>query len=197
MGKRNELFEWIFDQCDGRQYRSAHLSKFLETHPDWTENDLSSISDFLAGEGLVEQKDDGGLMVWLTHEGVKAGSSPEDAIDGAAVSPAIHNTQNIFHAPVGSVQQGNQNVANVAQKFGPDASDVANMLRELREQIIPEHVEAGNDYIDAIEDELKKEIPKESRLRLFLQGVAGVATEAGKAIIVEIGKKLLSGEIQQ
>lgn len=198
MGKRNELFRWIYEQCEGRQYRSAHLRNLLQAESDWNEKELVSASDYLAGEGLIEQKDDSGLMVWLTHNGVKVGSSPADIVEGAENAPIFQNTQNInnFHAPVGAIQQGNNNVANVAQKFGSDLDEIGELLKKLRQHIEPESQDSGHDYIDALEEEITKEEPKESRIKLFLNGLNSVATETGKALIVEIGKKILLGEIR-
>ncbi len=195
MTKRNELFRWIFDQCEGKQYTDAHLRNFLESNSDWTENDLSSVSDYLEGEGLIEQKDDSGLLVWLTHEGVKAGDSPAEVDSSTKASIVQHTQHNIFNAAVGAVQQGDQNIANVAQSVGANLAEVADLLKELRNHIDPEHREDGIEYIDAIEEELAKDVPKESRLRVFLKGVGDAATEAGKVVVGEITKKLLSGEI--
>lgn len=194
MNKRDNLFRWIFNECQGRQYKSAYLPKFLESQSDWTEKELGNASDYLAGEELIEQKDDSGLLVWLTHKGVKAGDSPSE-VDSSNSTPFVPHTQNIntFHGPVGAVQQGNQNVANVSQRFGSDMGEVADLIKQLREHIIAEHQESGLEYIDALEEELTKDAPKESRIRLFLNGVGSVATEVGKAIVGELTKELLLG----
>lgn len=197
MIKRKDLFGWIYEQTGGQRYHDALLEEYLADHPDWTRADLTAASDFFEGEGLIEQKDDSGMLIWLTHEGVKAGSSDSDTMMGKPRLPVVQHTRNInnFNGPVGAFQQGDQNTANVVQTFGTDISEVAALLAQLRELFVPEHRESGLEYVDALEDELQKKEPKESRLRLFLRGAGGFATEAGKAVVGEIAKKLMSGDI--
>lgn len=197
MNKRTELFRWIFEESQGRQHNLIDLRNFLSSHQEWTESEVEAGSDYLEGENFIEQKDDSGLLVVLTHDGVKAGSS-SDEIDALRPSqPVIQHTQNIntFNAPVGAVQQGNQNVANVAQRFGENMTEVVDLIAQLRQQIAPDHQESGIEFIDALEDELQKDAPKESRVRLFLKSAGELATEAGKVVVGELAKRLLSGEI--
>lgn len=196
--RRTELFRWIFEQCHGKQFVMTDLRGYLATHAEWTETELSSSSDYLEGENLVEQKDDSGMLVWLTHDGVRAGASASDVENINKERPLILQAQNInsFHGPVGSFQQGDKNVANVTQNANANLSDVLPLIRELRNHFKPDASDAGNEYIDLLEEELEKDSPKESRVRLFLKGVGSLVTEAGKAVVGEVTKKLLSGEIQ-
>jgi hypothetical protein len=195
MNKRTELFRWILEQCGRRQYSLADLRIFLKMNSTWSEDDVYSASNYLEGDGLIEQKDDSGLLVWLTHEGVKAGEAASE-VGVPKQKPVIQHTQtnNTFHGPVGAFQQGDNNVSNVAQTMGANMDEVVDLLSRLREQIEPEHQELGMEYIDALEEELKKSTPKESRVRLFLKGAGGFANEAGKAVVGELAKKLLSGD---
>ena len=116
MTKRDQLFKWIFDKSDGQQYRPVDLKGFLP-NGDWTENDLGKASDYFAGEGLVEQKDDSGLLVWLTHRGIEFGEnstgselSRDELLRPAASNqknrPAIFETMSDTYEVLGLLGQG-------------------------------------------------------------------------------------------
>ncbi len=194
MSKRNDLFRWIFDQCSGKRYTPVQLQLFLDTNPDWDKTELEKASDHFEGEGLIEQKDDSGFLVWLTHEGVNAGNSSRDVDSNDPPPPFFQQTHNTFNAPVGAFQQGDRNIANIVQTATPNMQEIYELLDQLRGHITSENAESGVEYIDALEEELEKGVPKQSRIRLFLNGLGGVATEAGKTVVGELTKRLLSGD---
>jgi len=119
--KRYEILRWIFDEADGDESSFVDLRKLIDEKTDYSEanrleREFETISDYLAGENLIKQIAENGLFVQLTHQGVieveESIRNPEKPTEHFSV-PVIQNFQYTFNAPVGSVQQGNQNVANV------------------------------------------------------------------------------------
>lgn len=193
--KHYEILRWIFDKVNGQQYKPTYLRELINDNLDFTENDLEKISDYLSGEGLIKQMDDSGLLVQLTHKGIV---EIQDSINNPQRSTEHFPAQVIqyFNAPVGSVQTGNQNVANVQQNFGAKTEDVINLLRELRGHISDDKKQEGLALIESLEKEVKSEKPNEPTIKLFLQGIGNFVKDTGQDLLVEIGKKLISGEIQ-
>lgn len=196
--KQYEVLRWVFDKVDGRQYIPAFLRELTSDNSDFTEVELIKISDYLSGEGLIKQIDDSGLLVQLTHKGIveihNSIKNPQKSTEHFP-APTIQNF-NTFNAPVGSVQQGNQNVANVQQNFGMETEDIIRLLNELKEHISDANKQEGFEYIEGLETEVKSEKPSESRMKLFLKGLGGVVKDTGKELLIEVGKKVITGEIQ-
>lgn len=193
--KRYEALMWIFEKAEGTETVMVDLSSLLEENNRFSESELVAISDYLAGQGLIKQIDDGGLALQLTHRGIleveESIKNPEKATENFPAQVIQY-----FNAPVGSVQTGNQNIANVQQNLGAKTEDVINLLRELKEHISENNKQEGMEYIEGLEAEVKSEKPSESRIKLFLKGLGGVVKDTGKELLIEVGKKAIAGEIQ-
>lgn len=157
-------------------------------------SEVQSIVDYLAGEGLVESLADEAPLVRITHRGVveveQSLMDPKQPTEHFALQ-VIQN----FHSVVGSVQTGNQNVANVVQNF-PYESEVLALLEELRRHIVDEPAEnqqQGIELLEGLEREVKAENQSKPRIKLFLQGLGTFVKETGQKVLVEIGSRLISG----
>lgn len=202
--KRYEVLRWIYDEFNRTGNSFVNLDDLIQD--GWEtdmkrekERELIEISSYLSGEGLVGRKNDTGMLIMLTHQGIKeienSIRNPQTPTEHFSV-PVIQTFNNTFNAPIGAFQQGNQNVANVQQNFGSKTEEVINLLSELRNHISDERKQEGLDYIDGIEAEVISEKPSESRIRLFLNGLGETVKNTGKELLTELGKKIISGEIQ-
>ena len=195
--KQYEVLRWIFDKANGSQNEIVNLLDLASENSKYDENELGKISDYLEGEGLIERPIDEGIYVQITHKGIveiqKSINNPQSSTEHFP-APVIQNFT--FNSTVGSVQTGNHNIANVQQNFGSKTEDVINLLRELQEHISEESKQEGLEYIEGLETEIKSEKPSESRIKLFLKGLGGIVKDTGKEILIEVGKKIFTGEIQ-
>jgi len=75
-------------------------------------NDVQEAFDYFVNEGLLESLSDEGLVVSLTHAGKveieRSITHPQRETEHFAVQVLMH-----FHAPVASVQSGNQSIAEI------------------------------------------------------------------------------------
>ena len=69
-------------------------------------------------------------------------------------------------------------------------------MRELRVHIFDEKKQEGLALIESLEKEVKSEKRSEPTIKLFLKGIGEFVKDTGKEILVEIGKKIITGEIQ-
>lgn len=193
--KQYEVLRWIFDKANGNRSKIINVFDLVTENPKYTRDELERISDYLEGEGLIERVANEEIIVQLTHKGIveiqKSINNPQNSTEHFPAQ-VINN----FYAPVGSNQTGNQNIANVQQNFGSKTEDVINLLRELQEHISEDNKQEGLEYIEGIEGEIKAKKPSESRIKLFLMGLGGVIKDTGKELLVEVGKKVITGEIQ-
>lgn len=193
--KQYEVLKWIYDKANGSRSKIINVVDLITENPKYTRDELERISDYLEGERLIERVADQEIVVELTHKGV------------VEIQSSINNPQkptehfpaqviNNFYAPVGSSQIGNQNIANVQQNFGSKTEDVINLLGELRKHISDDKKQEGLALIESLEKEVQSEKPSEPTIKLFIQGIGNFVKDTGKELLVEIGKKLISGEIQ-
>jgi len=196
---RYEVLLWIYEEYQKNKNRFVHLDNLIGDTLDFQEkrkreNEISDIAFYLSGEGLITTKSDNGMSVYLEHLGIKeiedSVRNPHKPTDHFPISVIQH-----FNAPVGSVQTGNQSIANVQQNFGAKTEEVINLLRELREHISDDSKQEGLALIESLEKEIKSEKPSEPTIKLFLKGIGNFVKDTGKDLFVEIGKKLISGEI--
>lgn len=196
--RQYEVLRWVFDKADDAQYRPVNLQELANENAHYSAAELAKISDYLNGERLIEQLTDEGLLVQLTHKGIVEIQNsiiyPQKSTEHFPLQ-VIQNF-NTFSAPVGSFQQGNENIARVQQNIGVQVEDILNLITDLREHVSDGNEQEALDYIDGLEAEAKSGKPNESRTSLFLKGLGNVVKETGKDLLVEIGKKMLTGEIQ-
>jgi hypothetical protein len=193
-----KVLRWIFDKAKEKGTNFVVLRDFLKENGEYDEASLSEISDYLEGEGLVNHPstEDSLFMVELTHKGkkeiIRSIENPGESTEHFP-NTVIQNFN--FNAPVGAVQQGDNNVANVQQNFGTNTEDVLKLLRGLQDHLPDENKQYGLELIEGLEAEVKSEKPSESRMKLYLKGLGEVVKETGKSLLIEVGKKVISGEI--
>lgn len=175
--KRYELLLKIYELTDGDETKILGLETGEELDP----KEIQSIIDYLAGEGLVKSLADEGALLSITHRGVveveQALLNPKEPTEHFPAQVIQH-----FHAAVGSVQTGNQNIANVTQNVSGDAR-LTELLQELRRQITdqsPDRQEEGIELLEGLETEVGSRSPSESRLKLYLAGPGSFVKDAGK-----------------
>jgi hypothetical protein len=104
----------------------------------------------------------------------------------------------IFNAPVGSVQTGNYNIANVNQNFGQNFSEILQQLAILRNkfQELPESErEEAIEVVDALEVEVKSENPSKGKIKSFLLATKDFAIKTGTEVTSKILTELIKSQI--
>jgi hypothetical protein len=166
----------------------------LESPEEIDSNEVLSIVGYLAGEGLIESLADEAPLIRISHQGVveveNSRLNPRAATEHFPAQVIQH-----FHGTVGSVQMGNQNIANVSQELDPR---VFELLRDLRFHLAeksPEAAREGKELLDGLESEVNASNPSESRIKLYLKGLAVFVKDTGKDLLVELGSRLIAGQI--
>ncbi len=195
--KQYEVLRWIFDKAEGSQNDLVDLLELTKENSTYEINDLEKITDYLEGENLIKRPIDEGIFVQLTHKGiVEIQSSINNPQKPTKYFPATVIQNFTFNSAVGSFQTGSQSIANVQQNFGSKTEDVINLLKELREHVSDDNKQEGLALIESLEKEVKLEKRSEPTIKLFLKGIGNFVKDTGKDILVEIGKKLIVGDMQ-
>lgn len=77
-----------------------------------------------------------------------------------------------FNAPVGAVQSGSGNVANVTQNIGANLSEITSLLEALRDNLpdLPEDArESAVDVLDSLQEEVDASEPDEKRINRYVR----------------------------
>ncbi len=113
----------------------------------------------------------------------------------------LKNQQNstyIFHAPVGAVQPGNNNVANVNQNIGQNFSEILEQLAILKNQfqsLSSDEREEAIEVIDAIAVEVQSEKPSKGKIKSFLLTTKDFAVKTGTELAASTLAKLLESQM--
>ena len=135
--RRYQLLLELWKAADGREDKDINV---LEVASDagFDEDEASEIYDYFNSEGIFK----GQTMGWgvnLSHKAIveveNSITNPKKATEHFP-SAVIQN----FHAPVGSVQTGNNNVASVNQNIGQNITEILEYLANLKRefQSLPE-----------------------------------------------------------
>lgn len=188
--KRYALLLKVYELTDGDETKMV----LLEATDGVDSSEVQSIVDYLAGEELVESLADEAPLVRITHRGVveveQSLMDPKQATEHFVPQVIQH-----FHSFVGSVQTGNQNVANVVQNL-PYEGEVLALLEELRRHIVDEPAEnqqQGIELLEGLEREVSAENQSKPRIKLFLAGLGTFVKDTGQKVLVEIGSRLIGG----
>lgn len=188
--KRYKLLLRIYELTNGDETEIL----MLEASEESDSKEIQSAVDYLAGEGLVKSLADEAPLVSITHRGVV---EVEESLLNPK-QPTEHFLPQViqhFHAAVGAVQTGNQNVANVAQNLSDDREVLA-LLEELRLHIVDEPSEKrhqGMELLEGLANEVNAERQSKPRIRLFLEGLGIFVKETGQKVLVELASRLISG----
>lgn len=200
--KRYEVLRWIYDEFHRTKNYFVSIEKLINNTLDSQqkrerEKELSEISDYLDGEGLITQQSDNGLFIRLEHRGIveveNSIRNPQKPTEHFSVQ-VIQN----FNAPVGSVQTGNQSIANVTQNLGAEISDITALLKELRHHIIddsPERQKVGIELLEGLETEVQSPNQRQSRIKLYLKELGSFVKDTGKDLFVSISKELIKDHL--
>jgi hypothetical protein len=169
---RYEILRWMYERTNGAATTMLDLSKFFETtnllSPELDRN--SAVQDainYLCNEELLDLT--GGEHLYsITHKGVKeveqSIKNPERSTDHFS-SPVIQ----IFNAPVGNVQTGNNNNSYISQ-VNNTCAEVQNAIQDLKSLVgtLPEnHQKDASEVIEDLQEEITNPT-KLSRLKAFL-----------------------------
>jgi len=190
--KRYLLLLKIYELTGGDESKMM----MLEVPEGLNSEEVQSIVDYLAGEGLVESLADEAPLLKITHRGVveveQSLLNPKE--------PTEHFSQQViqnFHGPVASVQTGNQSVSNVTQTISGDPH-LIDLIQQLRHHIVdetPEKQREGYELLEGLQSEVIASGPSESRMRLYLKGLGSFVKDTGKDLLVEIGSKVIGGQL--
>lgn len=129
-----EVLKWIYDKADGKRDVDVELNKLLEENEKFSEDELIKISDYLEGEGFVELPYDIGLIVVLTHKGIKEIKNPTSSMNQSSTLLTQHFHNQVANAGdnYGAIQQqkGGSNNTQINS-----SSDTANLDRKIDELI--------------------------------------------------------------
>ncbi|WP_437713056.1 hypothetical protein WMF45_45275 [Sorangium sp. So ce448] len=160
-----------------------------------TERDFDSALQGLIDNGFVERI---AAQFWELHpDGVReiedTEAHPDEGSDYFEPS-VINNVTNNFSGPVGAIQTGDHNTANVVQNL---SGDVSGLLQQLREHIssLPADKQAeANELADGVEDQAKSPKRSAAMIKAALAGIVALFGGASKEIVMkiaaEIGTKL-------
>lgn len=125
--------------------------------------------NYLSGEELVEEKSTVlGKLYSITHKGVK---EIERSIQNPEKSTEHFSSQviQIFNAPVGTVQSGNNNSSYVSQvnNIGAEVQDTIKKLKSLVGSLPENHQNDASEVIEDLQEEIANPT-KQSRLKSSL-----------------------------
>lgn len=154
------------------------------------------LHSYFSEEGFFA-KETGELEVTLSHKAIveieKSLLNPRESTEHFPAT-VIQN----FHAPVGAVQNGNQNIANVNQNIGQNFSEILEQLAILRNQFqnLPnDESEEAIKIIDSIEVEVQSEKPSKGKLKSFLVTTKDFAVKTGTELAASTLTKLIESQI--
>jgi len=150
-----------------------------------SEADCDAALDWIEEAGLIQNRAIGGVYS-ITARGKRA--YEEQFRPRSPVAAALPSVIQTFHGPVGSVQTGNQNTAQVMQQVGTSISEVLAFVDAIRlqAQLLPAHVR--DEAIEQVEN-LKEELSgpnKPSRVKAAL-----LALWHGTKTFVEFAPKVI------
>jgi len=153
-----------------------------------SKTELVETEDYLKSKGFIDLFTDQG-ETYLTSTGISYLESVVCQSNNQLLHPNI--TNNIFTAPVTTVQSGFNNTANIKQSWGINASEVKELIEQLRktfEQLPEEQRVEALDLVVGIEREVQTTQPSKARIKTFLNALVGFATDTAQKTIIEILK---------
>jgi hypothetical protein len=158
----------------------------LVTEEELNENQVRPIVKYLENEGLTKVNLNGGdaPVLSITHQGIKEVEQSIKQPDKPTehFQPIVIQT---FLGPVGVVQTGNDNTANVTQHNTLDISEALKLIQELRQQALSLPQEKQEEAIEQLEDieaEIQLPNPKPSRVKATMQALRNLASSTPKAV---------------
>jgi hypothetical protein len=177
--KRYAVLLKLWEATGGKEHNRVNFDG-ITREAGLNKEESDEVYTYLMYEGLFDDRDTGG-GVTLSHRAIveieQSIKQPNASTEHFPATVIQH-----FNAPVGSVQTGSQSSASVTQNIGASASDVLNLIRELRQSIYTLPVgqqEEAFEVVDALEEEAQLPNPRKGRIRAFLTQLGTVATDIG------------------
>lgn len=157
----------------------------------WDENSYDRCISLIFATMFTEKYDD---MIIRFHENLTIkliryiDAELSDKINTIEAPLKVATTYNNYIYGQANVAQGN---SNVTQHLNVNTSEVSDLISEFRKciststELSPEEQEDALETIDLIEEETKREKPKESRIKKFIDTLPAIEG------VVSIGEKIL------
>lgn len=138
--KRYKLLRWIYDEYQRTSNRFVNIFTLVDDKLEYQEKyqqkkELSNISSYLSGKGLVSSKRDDGLIVWLEQKGIE---EVEDSIRNPNKSTEYFPSTVINNYISGNNYGGiNQQTGtnNIQINMSESASELEQKINELIEAV--------------------------------------------------------------
>ena len=193
--RRYQLLKELWNAVGGTEHKTVDFM-LVAKDAGFDEQEATEIYDYFWGEGFFENR----IVRWgvsLSHRAIvemeRSLSNPEKATEHFSTTVIQH-----FSGPVGAVQTGPGTTANVNQNIGPSMSEVAELIKKVREDFhaLPQGTrEEALDVIDGLSEELQQPIPSKGKVRAFLAQVGvfaqDTASGASAALLADAITKAL------
>lgn len=194
--RRYQLILEIWKRVNGEAlYKSVNFREVANSI-GFSEDEINDTFNYFYSEGFFGSSSID-LTISLSHRAIveieNSITNPRQSTEHFP-STIIQN----FNAPVGSVQTGNHNTANVNQTFGQNLSEILQQLAILRNEFqkLPEtDREEAIEIVDALEFEVKSEKPSKGKIKSFLLATKDFAVKTGTEITSKILTDLIKNQI--
>lgn len=186
--RRWRVLKRIYDKSNGN-VGNAVLWHKVQEEESLSDEEWWPVWDYLSAEGLMKETYSGAVSI--THYGIerveKIMRNPE--AEKESYGRGGQSVQH-FYAPVGAVQNAPQSTAYVTQHNTINSSEVLSLIEELRAKIetLPDNQEAL-EQIGDLEDEVKSQSPRKSRIKASLQYILSVTSDTGVSVLAEVISK--------
>jgi hypothetical protein len=184
-GRRYLMLLKLWEAVGGKEHVTVDFMEVAKK-AGFGEAEAEEIYDYFWSEGFFDNR----IVVWgvsLSHRAIveieQSISNPNRGTEHFT-STVIQN----FNAPVGSVQTGSHSVANVTQHFGANASEVLNLIQELRQSFnsLPQdRRDEAIEVVDALEEEIQSPTPRKGRIKAFLSQIGSFAADTASSVIAD------------
>lgn len=193
INRYNLLLE-LYKAANGMPFIEVNIKKIADSL-NFSEMDYYAAHWYFGSENLFAMNGDN--IVSLSH---KAIVEIENSIKNPNQSTEYFSSTVIqnFHAPVGSVQTGNYNVANVNQNIGQSFSEILEQLAILKREFQSQNFEEKEDAIEIVcdlENEIVKENPNKTKIKSFLKTTKDFAVKTGTELAASTIAKLIESQI--
>jgi hypothetical protein len=197
------LLKAVYEKVDGETDQLCAWDEAgaqIDLGPDEAER----VARQLQQAGMVEIVSDGLLRLTeegttMTEETILEGLTSRAKASAVPASTPPSQVVNNFHGPVGSVQSGSGNVANVRQELGIAPADVVQLLDQLRSLVESsssvrpgESAEEALVLVDSLKHEALAANPSRPKMKAFGEMLGKVLTGTAQAVLTSVLTKLLT-----
>jgi hypothetical protein len=182
----------LWEAVGGREHKNVDYMEVAEA-AGFSKEEAKEIYVYLMNERFFENR----IVQW----GVSLSHAAIAEIEQSKTNPnrdSEHFSSTViqyhFNAPVGSVHTAAHSTSNVTQNFGANASEVLNLIRELRQslQSFPSDQRGeALEVVDALEEEVQSSAPRKGRIKAFLSQLGTFTAETASNVLAEAIAKSL------